>query len=124
VRHRAHAGCRSPARGGSERPRALGVVARAAGAGAPGRTPGRRRWRGRGARMTGRKRGVPRAAAFAVLGGSVLGVAATGSTATADMIDGGTPGVLTIEVMPGTIELILDPGEHGSWLLTPRLDSG
>jgi hypothetical protein len=26
--------------------------------------------------------------------------------------------------MPGTIELILDPGEHGSWLLTPRLDSG
>src|SRR5690606_41338363 len=74
--------------------------------------------------MTGRKRGVPRAAAFAVLGGSVLGVAATGSTATADMIDGGTPGVLTIEAMPGTIELILDPGEHGSWLLTPRLDSG
>lgn len=61
-----------------------------------------------------------RAAAVAVLVGFSLAIAAP---AAADIVDNGAPGLLTIEVEPGTISLELSPGDRGDWLLTPRLDA-
>jgi hypothetical protein len=66
-------------------------------------------------------RAAIRSAAIAVaLGGVVLGSAAPAS---ADTVDDGTPGLLTIDAQPRELQLELDPGMQGDWLLTPRLDA-
>lgn len=44
-------------------------------------------------------------------------------SAAADLVDDGAPGLLTIDAEPRELQLDLDPGEHGEWLLTPRLDA-
>jgi hypothetical protein len=55
-----------------------------------------------------------------VLGGVVLSSAVPAS---ADTVDDGAPGLLTIDAQPRELQLELDPGMQGDWLLTPRLDA-
>lgn len=56
----------------------------------------------------------------ALVTAALLGAA---PTASADTVDGGTPGLLSIDADPLALHLELDPGMSGEWLLTPRLDA-
>lgn len=56
----------------------------------------------------------------AALATVLLGAAAPAS---ADVVDDGAPGMLTIDATPLNLDLHLDPGESGEWLLTLHLDA-
>lgn len=68
-----------------------------------------------------------RASTVVGLGGAALVLAgallAVGQPARADIVDDGASGLLTIDANPRTIDIELDAGESGDWLLTPRLDA-
>lgn|GEM_PF-1106749 len=55
----------------------------------------------------------------------VLALAGAGPAhaAPADVVDGGEPGLLTVVAEPLSINLSIDPGEHGDWLLAPHLEA-
>ncbi|MCS0500741.1 hypothetical protein [Protaetiibacter mangrovi] len=57
--------------------------------------------------------------AAAVLGGAAGPAAALG----ADTVDDGSPGLLTVHADELPLELTLDPGEDGRWLLSPHLEA-
>lgn len=59
-------------------------------------------------------------ASVLLAGFAVLTVA---TPAAADIVDDGAPGLLTIDAEPRELQLDLDPGEHGEWLFTVRLDA-
>lgn len=54
---------------------------------------------------------------------AVLASFAVAQPAAADIVDDGAPGLLTIDAEPRELQLDLDPGDHGEWLLTLRLDA-
>ena len=57
---------------------------------------------------------------------AVLAAACTlvpAAAASADIVDGGTAGLLTLEVEAASLQFQLEPGEVGDWLITPRLDA-
>jgi len=61
-----------------------------------------------------------------IVAGAVLaavGALAAAAPASADIVDDGTPGMLTIDAEPLELQLDLDPGDRGDWLLTVRLDT-
>ncbi len=65
-------------------------------------------------------RGLLAAAAGALL---VLGVASPASAAPSDVVDGGTPGLLWLEIDATADHVDLDPGESGYRLITLHLDT-
>jgi hypothetical protein len=54
---------------------------------------------------------------------AALAALAVAGPVAADVVDDGAPGLLTIDAEPRDLRLDLDPGEHGEWLLTLRLDA-
>ena len=54
---------------------------------------------------------------------AAVGALASAAPASADIVDDGTPGVLTIDAEPLELHLDLDPGDRGDWLPTVRLDT-
>jgi len=68
-----------------------------------------------------RRLGLPIATSLAAL--ALVTLASPAVAAPADTVDDGAPGLLTIEANPLSIDLELDPGEHGEWLLAPHLEA-